>query len=154
MTTATGRRARRHTGETIKHPQQLHIFSFRWRRSDGPHLDATVLVQGRMGQIAAIGYAHKAARRMSIASSCHDIRTVPAPRPTPRLDAICCAHTAFPSFLALMTAADGYRPSIRLDLMRADGIALARAYDRLQAAWGDPRRAYVTGTIERLLPAA
>ena len=55
--------------------------------------------------------------------------------------------TAFSSFIALLTAAAGYRPTIRLDLMGHDGLALARAYDRWQARWGDPRRAFVTGDL-------
>lgn len=50
--------------------------------------------------------------------------------------------------LALLTAAAGYRPTIRLDLLGRDGLALALAYDRQQAAWGDPRRAFVTGNSQ------
>ncbi len=30
-----------------------------------------------------------------------------------------------------------------------DGVVLAQAYDRAQAAWGDKRRAFVTGEIPR-----
>jgi len=32
------------------------------------------------------------------------------------------------------------------------GLALARAYDRRQAAWGDPRRAFVTGDLSPRQP--
>jgi hypothetical protein len=83
-----------------------------------------------------------------------DIRTVPAPRATPLLDVLCRAHTAFPSFLALLTAPAGYRPSIRLDLTGRDGLQLARAYDRAQARWGDERRVSVTGDLPRRLAGA
>jgi len=72
---------------------------------------------------------------------------VPAPRPTRALDALTRRHTAFPGFVALLTAARGYRPSIRLDLLRQDGLVLAMAYDRQQAAWGDLRRAFVSGSL-------
>lgn len=152
MTIAISRRAPRRTGAALRHPQQLHVFSFRWRGPDGSDRFATVLVRGSGGETAAIGEAYTAARQKGPAPCCDDIRTVPTPRGTPRLDAICRRHTAFPNFLALTTAAGGYRPSIRLELMGADGLALARAYDRLQAAWRDPRRAFVTGKVERRRP--
>ena len=65
------------------------------------------------------------------------------------MDALARKLTAFPTFVALLTTAAGYRPSLRLDLLGRDGLALARAYDRTQAAWGDPRRAFVTGRVRR-----
>ena len=65
------------------------------------------------------------------------------------MDALARKLTAFPTFVALLTAAAGYRPSLRLDLLGRDGLALARAYDHTQAAWGDPRRAFVTGCVRR-----
>ena len=34
-----------------------------------------------------------------------------------------------------------------LDLLGREGLALARAYDRTQAAWDDPRRVFVTGRV-------
>lgn len=76
-----------------------------------------------------------------------DIRTVPAPRATPVLDAICRRHTGFASFLDLLTAPAGYRPSLRLDLIGREGAMPARAYDQVQARWGDQRRAFVSGKI-------
>jgi len=107
-----------------------------------------VLVRGKMGQVAAIGLAGEQARTLGYGEAfCTDIYTVPAPRPTPGLDRLCRQHTAFPTFLALLTAAAAYRPSIRLDLLGRDGAVLAGAYDRQQAAWGDPRRAFVTGDL-------
>ncbi len=78
---------------------------------------------------------------------CTDINMVPVLRPTPALDTLVARHTAFPTFLALLTAAGGFHPSIRLDLLGRDGLALTRTYDRQQAAWGDPRRAFVTGDL-------
>jgi hypothetical protein len=51
--------------------------------------------------------------------------------------------------VTLLTAARGYRPSIRLDLLARDSLVLALAYDLQQAAWGDPRRAFVTGEAPR-----
>ena len=127
---------------------QLHIFSYDFPAARGVRRAATVLVRGRMGQVAAIGVAGEQARALGHgAGFCTDIHTVPAPRPTPALDRLCRQHTAFPTFLALLTAAAGYRPSIRLDLLGCDGVVLALAYDRQQAAWGDPRRAFVTGDL-------
>ena len=57
--------------------------------------------------------------------------------------------TMFPSDVALLAAATGCRLSLRLDLPGRDGLALARAYDRAQAAWGDPRQAFVAGCVRR-----
>ena len=144
------RRSRRRTGR--RHPDQLHVCTFRDLAVAIPvagfRQAATVLVQGRMGQTAAIGLAHDRARELGQGVAfCAGVRTVPAPRPTPGLDKLTAKHTAFPSFLALLTAAGGYRPSIRLDLLGRDGLVLARAYDRQQAAWGDPRRAFVNGDV-------
>ena len=34
--------------------------------------------------------------------------------------------------------------------MGQDGAVLARAYDRVQAKWGDPRRAFVSGDVPRV----
>ncbi len=128
-------------------PVQLHVFSFDFPETRGLRRAATVLVRGKMGQDAAIGPAGEQARALGHAAFCTDIHTVPAPRPTPALDRLCRRHTAFPSFLALLTAAGGYWPSIRLDLLGRDGAVLARAYDWQQVAWGDPRRAFVTGDV-------
>ena len=129
-------------------PVQLHIFSFDHPEADGFRRAATILVCGRMGQLAAISYAYEQAHALwHWPPFCTGINTVPAPRPTPALDALTRKLTAFPTFVALLTAAAGYRPSIRLDLLGRDGLLLARAYDRTQAAWGDPRRAFVTGRI-------
>lgn len=142
------RRPRRHRAAR-RYPRQLHIFSFTRPAVDGHHEAMTVLVRGRMGQDAAIPLAGARARARVSGALCTDISTVAAPRPTPALDALVARRTAFPTFLALLTAAGGYRPSIRLDLLGRDGLALARAYDQQQAAWGDPRRALVTGELPR-----
>ena len=64
-----------------------------------------------------------------------------------KMDTLCRQLTAFASFRGLLTAAAGYRPSIRLDLLGHDGKVLAEAYDRAQFSGGDPRRAFVTGEI-------
>ncbi len=131
-------------------PVQLHIFSFRYPDVNGFRREATVLVRGKMGQNAAIGPAYDQAGGLGHGSPvCTNIRTVPALRPTPALDAFCQEATAFPDFTVLLTAPAGYRPSIRLDLLGRNGAVLARAYDRTQAAWGDPRRAFVTGRVPR-----
>jgi len=131
-------------------PVQLHMFLFRYPKVNGFRREASVLVRGKMGQIAAIGPAYAEAGELGHgAPFCTDIRTVPAPRPTPALDRLVRRCTASPNFLALLSAPASYRPSIRLDLLGRDGAALARAYDRTQAAWGDPRRAFVTGRIPR-----
>ena len=108
-------------------PRELHIFSFRFPEVNGFRREATVLARGRMGQAAAIGHANDQAGVLGHGSPfCMDIRTVPAPRPTPALDALCARCTASPTFVALLTAPAGYRPSIRLDLLGRDG-AVARA---------------------------
>ena len=133
-------RRRRRLRRARRHPEQLHIFSYRFAR-EGAHVTwATVLVRGRMGQVDAIGLAAAEARQRGREPSCTDINTVPAPRPTPALDGLVRRCTGFPTLLALLTAPAGYRPTIRLDLLGRDGIALALAYDRQQAGWGDPRR--------------
>ncbi len=129
-------------------PVQLHIFTFHLPVERGYRRTATVLVRGKMGANAAIEPAYEQATTLGHgAPFCVDIRTVPAPRPTPRLDALCQQLTGFTSFLALLTATAGYRPSIRLDLLGREGAFLARAYDRVQSSWGDPRRAFVTGEM-------
>ncbi len=144
------RRRPRRRRAAWRYPQQLHIFSFTRPAVDSHHEALTVLLHGRMGQDAAIPLAGARARARMSGALCTDISTVAAPRPTPALDALAARRTAFPTFLALLTAAGGYRPSIRLDLLGRDGLALARAYDRQQAAWGDPRRALVTGELPRV----
>jgi len=141
------RRGRRRPAKRF--PDQLHIFEFRLTPEGLHPRFATVLVRGRMGQNAAIGPAHDQARLRGREPFCTDIRTVPPPRPTSHLDALAQRHTAFPSFVALVTATAGYRPTLRLDLIGHDGLVLARAYDRWQARWGDPRRAFVTGELPR-----
>ena len=146
---AQQRRSRRRRAGR-RHPDQLHVLTFHDLAvaAAGFCRSATVLVRGRMGQAVAIGLAREQARELGQGVAfCAGIRTVPAPRSTPGLDKLTARHTAFPSFLALLTAAGGYRPSIRLDLLGHQGLALARAYDRRQAAWGDPRRAFVTGDL-------
>lgn len=130
------------------HPDQLHVFTFHDLAVAAPRMASTVLVRGRMEQGAAIVIAREKAHGLGQAVAfCAGVRTVRALGPRPRLDALTVRHTAFPGFLALLTAAGGYRPSLRLDLTGRDGLALARAYDRQQAAWGDPRRAFVTGEL-------
>lgn len=140
------RRSRRRC-RAQRHPEQLRIFRFIYPAVAGHRQAVTVLARGTMGQDAAIPLAGVQARTRMPGGFCTDINTVPAPRPTPALDTLVARHTAFPTFLTLLTAAGGYRPSIRLDLLGRDGLALARAYDRQQAAWGDPRRAFVTGDL-------
>ncbi len=153
LPTAPARRRSRRRRLARRHPEQLHVFSFTYPGMAGCRQAMTVLVRGRMGQDAAILLAGAQARARVPGALCTDISTVPAPRPTPALDATAARHTAFLTFLALLTAAGGYRPSIRLDLLGREGLALARAYDRKQAAWGDPRRAFVTGELpERARP--
>ena len=142
------RSRRRRNGK--RHPNQLHVLTFHdlAGATAGVRPAATVLVRGLMGQMAAIDLGRERARELGqVVAFCADIRTLPAPRPTPGLDKLCARHTAFPNFLLLLTAAGGYRPSIRLDLLGRGGLALARAYGRQQAAWGDERRAYVTGDV-------
>jgi hypothetical protein len=127
---------------------QLHAFNFDFPKSRGFRRAAIVLVRGKMGQVAAIGPAGEQASTLGYgAAFCTDIRTVPAPWPTPALDRLCRQHTAFSTSLALLTAAEAYRPSIGLDLLGRDGTVLGRAYDRQQVAWSDPRRAFVTGDV-------
>ena len=130
-----------------RHAEQLHIFSFTYPAVAGHRQAVTVLVRGTMGQDATIPLAGAQARARMPGGFCTNINTVSAPRPMPALDRLTARHTAFPTFLALLTAAGDYSPSIRLDLLGRDGLALARAYDRRQAAWGDPRRAFVTGDL-------
>ncbi len=150
MTRSSHRRAVAARRAERLRPVQLHIFSFCYPDVSGFRREATVLVRGKMGQNAAIGPAYGQAGALGHgAPFCTNIRTVPAPRPTPALDALCQGSTAFPDFTALLTAPAGYRPSIRLDLLGRNGAVLARAYDRTQAAWGDPRRAFVTGRVPR-----
>ena len=141
------RRSRRRI-RVQRYPEQLHIVTFRMPPTGLVPQLTTILVRGKMGQHAAMDLACKQARPMAAeAPFLTDISTVPAPRPTRALDALTRRHTAFPGFVALLTAARGYRPSIRLDLLRQDGLVLALAYDRQQAAWGDPRRAFVSGSL-------
>ena len=142
-------RRRRVRRITCKGPVRLHIITFRFAPEGSVRRMTTVLVQGRMNQDTAMALAQAEARTRGPQPWPVDANTVPPPRATPALDAICRKHTAFPSFLDLLTATAGYRPSIRLDLMGRDGVVLARAYDRMQARWGDPRRAFVSGDPPR-----
>jgi hypothetical protein len=140
---------RRRRGNAASLPLALHIASFRFA-PQGSHIPlATIRVLDRIDQASASRRAYAMAREQGRAPWLTNIRSVPPPRATPALDRICQAHTAFASFLDLLTAPAGYRPSIRLDLMGRDGVRLARAYDAVQAAWGDPRRAFVTGAMPR-----
>ena len=143
------RRRTRRRRPARRFPDQLHIFEFRLAPEGVHPRFATVLVRGRMGQNEAIGPAYEQARLRGRQPFCTDIRTVPVPRPTPALDALCQRYTAFQTFLTLLTATAGYRPSIRLDLLGRDGLVLARAYDCWQVRWGDPRRAFVTGDLPK-----
>ena len=148
MSRSTYRRAAQARRAARLRPVELHIVSFQFPQVAGFRRAETVLVRGRMGQNAAIGPAHGRARALGFGSPfCVGVRTVPAPRPTPALDAICRRLTAFATFLELLTAAAEYRPSICLGLLGREGVILAAAYDRVQAAWGDPRRAFVTGSV-------
>ncbi len=149
-------RRRRRRPRAERYPEQLYIAEFRFAKEGVNTRYATVLVRGRMGQVDAMDPAYDEARRRGREPSLTDISTVPAPRPMPALDALARRCTAFPTMLALLTAAAGYRPSIRLDLQGREGLLLARAYDRQQARWGDTRRAFVTGELPRrprMLPA-
>lgn len=56
------------------------------------------------------------------------------------LDRICKHYTAFISFSELLFAKGDYRPS--LDCSNPDLLALANAYDKAQANYGDIRRAF------------
>ena len=148
LTPTPARRSRRRR-PAQRYPEQLHIFSFTYPVVAGHRRAMTVLVRGTMGQDAAIPLAGVQARAQVSGALCVDINTVPVLRPTPALDALVARHTAFPTFLALLTAAAGYRPSIRLDLTGRDGLVLARAYVRQQMCWGDKRQAFVTGRVPR-----
>ena len=150
MAWTTRRRARRHARARTG-PLSPHIVTFRFAPEGHVTRCATILIRGRMDQGAAIRLAGEAARQQGREPWLTDINTVAAPRATPALDALCRQHTAFGSFLGLLTATAGYRPSIRLDIAGRGGLALAKAYDRQQAAWGDKRRAFVTGEIARTL---
>jgi len=150
MSRSARRRAMQVRRAERRRPVELHIFSFTFSEVRGFRREASVLVHGRMGQNAAIGPAYDRAGLLGHgAPFCTNIRTVPALRATPALDALCARCTSFSTFIALLTAPAGYRPSLRLDLLGRDGASLARAYDRTQAAWDDPRRAFVTGSIPR-----
>ena len=149
MTDTVRRRRRRVKTRARTGPMRLHIISFRFDAEGTFRRMTTVLVQGRMDQCAAMKEASAEARTRGPEPWLTDINTVPPLRATPALDAICRQNTAFPTFLALLTQPAGYRPSIRLDLMGQDGEVLARAYDRMQAKWGDPRRAFVSGDVPR-----
>ena len=151
INTVVSQQRRRVTTRVRTGPTRLHIVSFRFAAEGTHHRMTTVLVQGRMDQCAAMEQAAAEARRRGPEPWLTDINTVPPLRPTPVLDAICLQHTAFPTFLALLTQPAGYRPSIRLDLTSRDGVVLARAYDRTQAKWGDPRRAFVSGDFPRVM---
>jgi hypothetical protein len=128
----------------------LHIFCFTYPPTRGHARRKMVLIRSRFDHVSVLRDAYAEARRHGQQPYATDIRTVPAPRPTPALDGICLRHTAFPTFLALLTAPGGYQPSLRIDLLGRDGETLARAYDAHQARWGDPRRALVWPRDERL----
>jgi len=141
------RQRSRRRGNVASTPLALHIASFRFAPL-GCHIPlTTILVRGRLEQASASHSAYAIAAERGRGPWLTNIRSVPAPRATPALDRLCRAHTAFDTFLDLLTAPAGYRPSLRLDLMGRDGLRLARAYDAAQAAWGDPRRAFVTGAL-------
>ncbi len=118
----------------------LHIFTFAYPEKDGFRRQEVVLLQSRDDQVALLPQAYADARLRGSQPYATDIRSVPPPRPTPRLDRLCRQCTAFPDFLALLIAPGGYYPSIRLDLVGKAGRTLARAYDKQMAAWGDTRR--------------
>ena len=139
------KRGRRHTRP--QGPLQLHVFTFTCANERGHRPMLTVLVTGRMNQTAAIALAGQRALARGRESWLTDIRSVPAPRPMPARDRMCRQHTSFDCFLDLLTAPAGYRPSIRIDLTGREGHRLARAYDRTQTAWGDPRRAFASGNV-------
>lgn len=145
--TAASRRRRPRRGRAQSGPLSLHIVTFRFAQEGYVQRTTTVLVRGRMSQSVAISLAGNEAQGQGREPWLTDIRTVAAPRATPALDAICQRHTAFQSLVELLTATAGYRPSIRLDLMGREGLLLAKAYDRRQTAWGDKRRAFVSGDM-------
>lgn len=144
-----GRRRRRRRRTRRVFPDRLHAFEFRSASGGGHPRFAPVPVPGKMDQVAAVDSAGEQARRLGRAPLCTGVHTVSPPWPTPALDALVRRCTAFPSFLALLTAAAGYHPSIRLDPTGGEGLLPARAYDDRRARWGDPRRAYVTGDPPR-----
>ena len=147
MTAASRRRRPQRRRRAQTGPLSLHIATFRFAHEGHVQRMTTVLIRGRMSQSAAISLAGNEAQGRGREPWLTDIRTVAAPRATPALDAICQRHTAFRSFVELLTATAGYRLSIRLDLMGREGLLLAKAYDRKQAAWGDKRRAFVSGDL-------
>ena len=135
------------------HPMEAHVFTFRFYGPDDRRTGqlAAVVIRGKMGQVGAIPAAYEKAQTIAASPFCIDIRSCPSrllPERTPHLDRICSEQTAFRSFLDLLIAVAGYRPTIRLDLMGRDGVDLAWAYDRVQTRRGDPRRAFVTGSEE------
>ncbi len=139
---------------TRHHSLEAHVFTFAFFGPDDRRTGqlATVVVRGKMGHTGAIPTAYEKAGTVASGPFCVDIRTYPSrrlPERTPHLDRICAERTGFRCFLDLLVAVGGYRPSIRLDLMGRDGAVLATAYDRVQARLGDPRRAFVTGTLMR-----
>jgi len=145
MIPAAIHRRRREHARRRREPHARHIFSFRFPAENGFRRLATILVRGHMDQAAALSAAYAEAAKRGREPWCVDIHTMPVPRATPALDAICRRHTGFTSFLELLTAPAGYCPSIRLDLAGREGAMLARAYGRMQARSGDKRRAFVTG---------
>lgn len=149
MTAAARRRRLQARHRAWNGPLSLHVATFRFVQEGHVQRTTTVLIRGRMSQSVAISLAGNEAQSRGREPWLTDIRTVAAPRATPALDAICQRHTAFRSFVELLTATAGYRPSIRLDLMGREGLLLAKAYDRKQAAWGDKRRAFVSGDMPR-----
>ena len=147
------RRASPERRRSRAHPMEAHVFTFRFYGPDDRRTGqlATVVVRGKMGQTGAIAAAYTKAHAIAASPFCIDIQSCPSrhlPERSPHLDRICSEQTGFGSFLDLLIAVAGYRPSIRLDLMGRDGAELARAYDRVQTRRGDPRRAFVTGGEE------
>ena len=121
---------------------RLHIYTFT-DFSSPLRTETVALLRSRFEPMVSFGNAADLARTRLPGVMLTDIRSVPAPRRTSRLDTICRKHTLFQSFVALLPAAGSYRPSIRLDLTGGEGRDLARAYDACQARWGDPRRVLV-----------
>jgi hypothetical protein len=121
---------------------RLHIYAF--TDFGSPYrTQQVILIRSRFDHMVSFGQAAELARARLPNATVTDIRSVPPPRATPRLNAICRKHTGFGDFVALLTAPGSYRPTIRLDLTGPEGRELARAYDTWQARWGDPRRACV-----------
>jgi hypothetical protein len=137
------RRRRRHAPRRATGPMMLHIFSFTFEIQTQFTPAATILIRSRRGHTDLIGQAYDEANHRGVWPFLKDINTVPSPRPTPGLDRVCQLHTAFPTFLHLLTAAAGYTPTFRLDLTGPEGRVLANAYDAWQTRWGDRRRALV-----------